>query len=89
MDKRLASDGRGLQETTVSDKFAAFSESLYTAEHKARDALHMRNKMQRELLTREKEKKEKELRELAQRARMEHGGLSISDRIEGYFQFIL
>lgn len=83
VDSRLAADGRGLQETAVSDRFAAFTEALYTAEHKAREALHMRNKVQKEVLAREKEKKERELRELAQRARMEHGGLPLSARVEG------
>ncbi|CAD7699334.1 unnamed protein product [Ostreobium quekettii] len=82
LDKRLAADGRGLQETAVSDKFAAFTEALYSAEHKAREALHMRNKVQKELMAREKEKKERELRELAQRARLEHGGVPLSARVE-------
>lgn len=82
LDKRLAADGRGLQETAVSDKFAAFTEALYSAEHKAREALHMRNKVQKELMAREKEKKEKELRDLAQRARLEHGGVPLSARVD-------
>ena len=34
-------------------------------------------------MAREKEKKEKELRELAQRARMEHGGMPLSARVDG------
>lgn len=33
-------------------------------------------------MAREKEKKEKELRELAQRARMEHGGMPLSARVD-------
>lgn len=82
LDKRLAADGRGLQEATVSEKFAAFTESLYSAEHKARESLHMRNKVQKELMAREKEKKEKELRDLAQRARMEHGGIPLNARVD-------
>lgn len=53
LDKRLAADGRGLQETTVSEKFAAFTESLYSAEHKAREALHMRNKVHSYIPTKE------------------------------------
>lgn len=39
--------------------------------------------MQKELMSREKEKKEKELRELAQRARMEHGGMPLTARVDG------
>ena len=39
--------------------------------------------VQRELMAREKEKKEKELRELAQKARMEHGGMPLNERVDG------
>ena len=34
-------------------------------------------------MAREKEKKEKELRELAQKARMEHGGMPLNERVDG------
>merc|ERR1719453_548577 len=34
LDKRLAADGRGHQDVTVNDKFAALSEDLYIAERK-------------------------------------------------------
>lgn len=74
LDKRLAADGRGLQEVRINDKFAQFSEALYVAESKAREAIEMRGRIQRELLAKEKAKKEAELRELAQRARLERGG---------------
>lgn len=42
--------------------------------------------VQKELMAREKEKKEKELRELAQRARMENGGMPLSARVDGNIQ---
>ncbi|KAL3684141.1 hypothetical protein R1sor_002163 [Riccia sorocarpa] len=74
LDKRLAADGRGLQEVQINDNFAKLSEALYVAEQKAREAVEMRSKIQRELLLKEKEKKEQELRTLAQRARMERAG---------------
>jgi SNW domain-containing protein 1 len=74
LDKRLAADGRGLQEVSINDQFAKFTEALYIAEHKARSAVEARSKMQRELLAREKEHKEVELRELAMRARMDRMG---------------
>ncbi|KAL2641422.1 hypothetical protein R1flu_009009 [Riccia fluitans] len=74
LDKRLAADGRGLQEVQINDNFAKLSEALYVAEQKAREAVEMRSKIQRELLLKEKEKKEQELRMLAQRARMERAG---------------
>lgn len=34
LDKRLAADGRGLQETQINDNFAKLSEALYVAEQK-------------------------------------------------------
>lgn len=36
LDKRLAADGRGLQETAINDNFAKFTEALYVAESNAR-----------------------------------------------------
>ena len=71
LDKRLAADGRGLQEVQINDNFAKFAESLYIAEQKARAAVEARGRMQKELLSREKEKKEAELRELAMQARLD------------------
>ncbi|KAL6770561.1 hypothetical protein ACKKBF_B31765 [Auxenochlorella protothecoides x Auxenochlorella symbiontica] len=74
LDKRLAADGRGLQEVQINDQFAKFTEALYIAEQKARASVDARAKMQRELLAREKESKEQELRDLAARARMDRVG---------------
>lgn len=74
LDKRLAADGRGLQDVQINDNFAKLSESLYVAEQKAREAVEMRSKIQKELMLKEKEKKEQELRMLAQRARLERAG---------------
>ncbi|KAG0579931.1 hypothetical protein KC19_4G135800 [Ceratodon purpureus] len=75
LDKRLAADGRGLQEVQINDNFAKLSEALYVAEQKAREAVEARSKIQREVMMKEKEKKENELRMLAQRARMERAGV--------------
>ncbi|KAL5978168.1 hypothetical protein ACLOJK_029285 [Asimina triloba] len=74
LDKRLAADGRGLQDVQINDNFAKLSEALYVAEQKAREAVAMRSKVQRELLLKEKERKEQELRALAQKARSERTG---------------
>ncbi|PSC71438.1 SNW SKI-interacting [Micractinium conductrix] len=84
LDKRLAADGRGLQEVAINDQFAKFSEALYIAEQKARSAVEARSKMQRELLAREKERKERELRDLALKARMDRlgGPPGASERME-------
>nr|GFB04800.1 SNW/SKI-interacting protein-like [Tanacetum cinerariifolium]GFB12505.1 SNW/SKI-interacting protein-like [Tanacetum cinerariifolium] len=69
LDKRLAADGRGLQEVQINDKFAKFNESLGLAEQKAREYLSMKAKLQRDLMMKEKERKEQELRTLAAKAR--------------------
>eukprot|EP01026_Neomeris_dumetosa_P041471 TRINITY_DN34379_c0_g1_i12.p1 TRINITY_DN34379_c0_g1~~TRINITY_DN34379_c0_g1_i12.p1 ORF type:complete len:564 (+),score=115.21 TRINITY_DN34379_c0_g1_i12:181-1692(+) len=74
LDKRLAADGRGLQDVQINDRFAQLAEALYAADWTARQEIETFNRMQRELQLREKEKKEKELRELAAKARMERLG---------------
>ena len=74
LDKRLAADGRGLQEVTINNKFATLSESLYVAERKAAEGLKMRSQLRKKMSIREKEEKEAELREMANRARMERSG---------------
>lgn len=71
LDKRLAADGRGLQEVTINNKFATLSESLYVAEQKAAEGLKLRNQLKKKMAMQEKEDKEKELREMANRARFE------------------
>lgn len=76
LDKRLAADGRGLQEVQINDNFAKLSEALYVAEQKAREAVAMRSKVQRELMLKEKDRKEQELRALAQKARSERTGIA-------------
>lgn len=76
LDKRLAADGRGLQEVQINDNFAKLSEALYVAEQKAREAVAMRSKVQKELMLKEKERKEQELRALAQKARSERTGMA-------------
>lgn len=76
LDKRLAADGRGLQEVQINDNFAKLSEALYVAEQKAREAVAMRSKVQKEMAMKEKEKKEMELRALAAKARSERTGVA-------------
>ncbi|XP_054168487.1 SNW domain-containing protein 1-like [Oppia nitens] len=75
LDKRLAADGRGLQQTHINENFAKLSEALYVADRKAREAVEMRAQMERKLAQKEKEKKEDHLRALAQRAREERAGI--------------
>ena len=74
LDKRLAADGRGLQDVTINDKFAQFAEALFTADRHAREEVKQRSLMQQRLAEKEKEQKEDHLRMLAQKAREERAG---------------
>ncbi|KAH9048547.1 SKIP/SNW domain-containing protein [Lactarius hengduanensis] len=76
LDKRLASDGRGLQDVHINDNFAKFSEALYIADRHSREEVHQRSLMQRKLAQKEKAAKEENLRLLAQRAREERAGIA-------------
>lgn len=69
LDKRLAADGRGLQDVTINDKFAQFAEALHTADRYAREEVQQRQRMQQRLAEKEKEAQEEHLRLLAQKAR--------------------
>ncbi|ORY21421.1 SKIP/SNW domain-domain-containing protein [Naematelia encephala] len=76
LDKRLAADGRGLQDVHINDNFAKFSEALYVADRHAREEVRARAQMQQLLAQKEKTQKEENLRLLAQRAREERAGLA-------------
>jgi SNW domain-containing protein 1 len=69
LDKRLAADGRGLQDVAINDKFAQFAEALFTADRHAREEVKQRAQMQQKLAEKEKAQKEEHLRQLAQKAR--------------------
>jgi len=75
LDKRLAADGRGLQQVHINENFAKLSEALYIADRKAREAVEMRAQIEKKLAQKEKEKKEQNLRDLAQKAREERAGI--------------
>lgn len=79
LDKRLAADGRGLQEVTINNKFATLSESLYVAERKASEDLRIRNQIRKKMAMREKEDREKDLRDMALKARMDRAGVLEDD----------
>ncbi|TDL24985.1 pre-mRNA-processing protein 45 [Rickenella mellea] len=78
LDKRLAADGRGLQDVHINDNFAKFSEALFVADRHAREEVRQRSLMQQKLAQKEKEAKEEHLRSLAQRARAERSGVAPS-----------
>ncbi|THG99978.1 hypothetical protein EW026_g2489 [Hermanssonia centrifuga] len=81
LDKRLAADGRGLQDVHINDNFAKFSEALFIADRHAREEVRQRALMQQKLAEKEKAAKEENLRLLAQRAREERAGIPAS-RVE-------
>jgi SNW domain-containing protein 1 len=84
LDKRLAADGRGLQQVHINENFSKLAESLYIADRKAREAVEMRATLEKKLATKEKEAKESKLRELAQKARDIRAGLrTASDKDSG------
>ena len=74
LDKRLAADGRGLQDVYINDNFAQFSEALHLADRHARDEVRERNIMQQKIAAKEKAEREDSLRNLAQHARNQRGG---------------
>ncbi|KAF2875510.1 SKIP/SNW domain-containing protein [Massariosphaeria phaeospora] len=76
LDKRLAADGRGLQDITINDKFAAFGEALQAADRHARDEVKQRAVIQQRLAEKEKMQKEDHLRNLAKQAREERANVS-------------
>lgn len=80
LDKRLAADGRGLQDVTINDKFAQFAEALFTADRHAREEVRQRAQMQQKLAEKEKAQKEEHLRQLAQKAREQRSTAASSRR---------
>lgn len=76
LDKRLAADGRGLQETTINAGFAKLAEVLLIAEQNAREEISKRAAVAKQLALQERQRREKELREVAAQARMERAGLA-------------
>lgn len=80
LDKRLAADGRGLQDVTINDKFAQFAEALFTADRHAREEVKLRTQMQQKLAEKEKLAKEDHLRDMARKAREERQNATGSGR---------
>lgn len=76
LHNRLAADSRVLQEVQINDNFSKLSEGLYVAEQKAREAVAMRSKVEKERMMKKKEKNEMELRELARKARSLKDGVA-------------
>jgi SNW domain-containing protein 1 len=83
LDKRLAADGRTLQEVQINDKFAKLSEALFIAERTARKEIDHRAKMMQMLQKKKKEATEEQLRKLASEAR-KAGAKTTVRETEGY-----
>lgn len=81
LDKRLAADGRGLQQIHINENFAKLAEALYIADRKAREAVETRAQLERKLAQKEKEQKEEHLRQLAQKARDERTGIKTTQNV--------
>ena len=75
LDKRLAADGRGLQQVHINENFSKLAESLYLADRKARESVEARAQLEKKMAAKEKEAKEMKLRDLAQKAREERAGI--------------
>ncbi len=80
LDKRLAADGRGLQQVHINEGFSKLAESLFIADRKAREAVEARANLEKKLASKKKEENESKLRELAQKAREERQGLKGDSR---------
>jgi len=80
LDKRLAADGRGLQQVHINENFSKLAEALYIADRKAREAVDMRASLEKKMAQKEKEAKENRLRELAAKAREERAGIKSSSK---------
>ncbi|KAF9366326.1 mRNA splicing protein [Mortierella sp. NVP85] len=82
LEKRLAADGRGLQEVKINDGFAKLAEALALANRHSQEEVRQRALMQQRVAQKEKEAKEQSLRLLAQRARDERAGV-VSSAADG------
>ena len=84
LDKRLAADGRGLQEVTLNKKHMDMSLALAGAEDAARRETELQARLQSEMKQREKQRKEEHLRKLAASARAgaPTGTRSLASRLE-------
>eukprot|EP00456_Euglypha_rotunda_P088283 TRINITY_DN9037_c0_g1_i17.p1 TRINITY_DN9037_c0_g1~~TRINITY_DN9037_c0_g1_i17.p1 ORF type:complete len:411 (-),score=86.57 TRINITY_DN9037_c0_g1_i17:16-1248(-) len=83
LDKRLAADGRTMQEVQINDKFAKLSEALFVAERTARSEIEKRAKVAQAIQKKKKNETEELLEKLARQARSAHDKATTRDQ-EGY-----
>merc|ERR1712088_333833 len=87
LDKRLAADGRGLQQVHINENFSKLAEALHIADRKAREAVEARAQLEKKIAAKEKEAKENKLADLARKAREERAGFR-SKESDGFDQFL-
>ena len=58
LEKRLAADGRGLQQVHINEGFSKLAESLFIADRKAREAVEARANLEKKLASKKKEENE-------------------------------
>ncbi|MFH4974650.1 hypothetical protein AB6A40_001359 [Gnathostoma spinigerum] len=78
LDKRLAADGRGMQQVHINENFAKLAESLYLADRAAREAVETRAQMERRVAQNKKAEQEEKMRLMAQKARQERAAMKKS-----------
>ncbi|XP_049847956.1 SNW domain-containing protein 1-like [Schistocerca gregaria] len=75
LDKRLATEGRGGQETVISPNFARISAALDAAQATAREQISFRTAVRHQKLLLQREQEERKAREIAQLARLKRAGI--------------
>ncbi|CAF4999216.1 unnamed protein product, partial [Rotaria sp. Silwood1] len=65
----------------INENFAKLAKSLYTADLKAREAVDMRAKVEKQIANKQKEEKEEQLRELALHARTDRTGICLAGKL--------
>jgi len=74
LDKRLAADGRGLQESYINDNFAKLSQALVQVERQATEELRIRAEVDRKITAKKNMQHEEQFKAIAQQAREEKLG---------------
>jgi SNW domain-containing protein 1 len=69
LDKRLASDGRGLQEHSLNGRMADLAEALHVAERTKREEVELRAAVAQKVAEQEQRARDARLREIAEKAR--------------------
>jgi len=68
LDKRLAADGKHLQEKALNSRIADFAEALYVAEQHKREEVQLRARVEARVAEQERRRADEKLREIAEEA---------------------